>query len=344
MTFSADPYRTLGLVPGATIDEVKRAYRRLAKRYHPDSAGELEVRRFLAVQSAYEQILGGSDGGGRAGRPPSPWEADPARARASRQGYRARSAGRAGWSSSGWSGGSWWSTGRTAGTPGNGAGPSPDARRAGGAGSGGQARPAAGPADQAQGAGRGRERSGDRRKATLNSTSYDEAVHEPFEPSWEGAGWYGASSGTYWTINPREYADPRKHGPEYQARARRSTGEPPASGSAAGAPAGTVGSGGPRGPDQGVGPDTWGDGGPSAWAAGGPAAADPGPAVGSADTEGSDTALSVGILAGLAASVPSVLALLGTGPSGGDLLLPALLAPVAVGIGAAALVRRFGRR
>ena len=28
-------------------------------------------------------------------------------------------------------------------------------------------------------------------------------------------------SGTYWTINPREYADPRKHGPEYLARARR---------------------------------------------------------------------------------------------------------------------------
>jgi hypothetical protein len=30
--------------------------------------------------------------------------------------------------------------------------------------------------------------------------------------------------GTYWTINPREYADPRKHGPEYLARARRATG------------------------------------------------------------------------------------------------------------------------
>jgi hypothetical protein len=30
--------------------------------------------------------------------------------------------------------------------------------------------------------------------------------------------WYGTTSGTYWTLNPKEYADPRKHGPEYQAR------------------------------------------------------------------------------------------------------------------------------
>jgi hypothetical protein len=32
------------------------------------------------------------------------------------------------------------------------------------------------------------------------------------------------TTGTYWTINPREYADPRKHGPEYQERARRALG------------------------------------------------------------------------------------------------------------------------
>src|SRR5439155_12756519 len=33
--------------------------------------------------------------------------------------------------------------------------------------------------------------------------------------------WYGPTSGEYWRVNPREYADPRKHGPEYQSRARR---------------------------------------------------------------------------------------------------------------------------
>ena len=59
------------------------------------------------------------------------------------------------------------------------------------------------------------------RKATPGSTTYDEAAELPLDPEWDGGAWYGPSSGTYWTINPREYADPRKHGPEYQARARR---------------------------------------------------------------------------------------------------------------------------
>jgi len=34
-----DPYRTLGLERGASLDEVKRAYRRLVKANHPDAAG-----------------------------------------------------------------------------------------------------------------------------------------------------------------------------------------------------------------------------------------------------------------------------------------------------------------
>ena len=55
----------------------------------------------------------------------------------------------------------------------------------------------------------------------MGSTSYDGADSEPFEPDWGGASWYGTTSGTYWTLNPKEYADPRKHGPEYQRRARR---------------------------------------------------------------------------------------------------------------------------
>ena len=59
------------------------------------------------------------------------------------------------------------------------------------------------------------------RKATPGSTTYDEASETPLDPEWEGGAWYGPSSQTYWTINPREYADPRKHGPEYLARARR---------------------------------------------------------------------------------------------------------------------------
>ena len=38
---------------------------------------------------------------------------------------------------------------------------------------------------------------------------------------WDGAEWVGANSGTYWRVNPKEYADPRKHGAEYRARGRR---------------------------------------------------------------------------------------------------------------------------
>jgi hypothetical protein len=56
-------------------------------------------------------------------------------------------------------------------------------------------------------------------RAHPGSTTYDGATEE--EPVWDGAAWVGADSGTYWTVNPREYADPRKHGPEYRARGRR---------------------------------------------------------------------------------------------------------------------------
>lgn len=54
----------------------------------------------------------------------------------------------------------------------------------------------------------------------MGSTSYDEA-RDPNDATWSGASWYGPSTGEYWIVNPREYADPRKHGPEYQSRARR---------------------------------------------------------------------------------------------------------------------------
>jgi curved DNA-binding protein CbpA len=241
-----DPYRTLGVEPGASMAEVKRAYRRLAKAFHPDSAGEAALPRFLAIHEAYELL-----NSGRARVSPhvsptrptnsttsEPWRADPDRARAAREQARTRRRGTAGGtgtahgSGAGAARGAAGRTARPAGTAAGAHGSSADtgstgtagaasgstetgstktgSRGSGASGSGGSSRRASG-------------RRRDVRKATLGSTSYDEA-RDPADATWSGASWYGPTSGEYWIVNPREYADPRKHGPGYQQRGRRPSG------------------------------------------------------------------------------------------------------------------------
>jgi len=53
-----DPYKVLGVSPDADDEEIKRAYRRLAKKYHPDlNPGDQEAaRKMQEVNAAYEQI------------------------------------------------------------------------------------------------------------------------------------------------------------------------------------------------------------------------------------------------------------------------------------------------
>ena len=53
-----DPYKVLGVSPDASDDEIKRAYRRLAKEYHPDRnpGDETAAKKMQQINAAYEQI------------------------------------------------------------------------------------------------------------------------------------------------------------------------------------------------------------------------------------------------------------------------------------------------
>ncbi|MFV0393441.1 MAG: J domain-containing protein [Coprobacillaceae bacterium] len=59
-----DPYRILGISSSATDDEVKKAYRTLSKKYHPDAninnVHQAEyTEKFKEVQTAYKTIMDG---------------------------------------------------------------------------------------------------------------------------------------------------------------------------------------------------------------------------------------------------------------------------------------------
>ncbi|MBE6547725.1 MAG: molecular chaperone DnaJ [Ruminococcaceae bacterium] len=56
-----DPYKVLGITPNATDDEVKAAYRKLARKYHPDKYSDSDLKdladeKMKEVNAAYEEI------------------------------------------------------------------------------------------------------------------------------------------------------------------------------------------------------------------------------------------------------------------------------------------------
>ena len=57
-----DPYKVLGISSDATDEEVKKAYRELSRKYHPDANAnnplkDLAEEKFKEVQAAYSQIM-----------------------------------------------------------------------------------------------------------------------------------------------------------------------------------------------------------------------------------------------------------------------------------------------
>jgi hypothetical protein len=73
-----DPHAVLGLDPGATPDEVQRAYRALAKRFHPDRAGEGAGELMVSINAAYDLLrdllVEDAEAAGRRSAPPGPPE------------------------------------------------------------------------------------------------------------------------------------------------------------------------------------------------------------------------------------------------------------------------------
>ena len=66
---SSNPYDVLGVSPNASDDEIKKAYRELSRKYHPDAnannpLADLAEEKFKEIQEAYDTIMKERQNGG----------------------------------------------------------------------------------------------------------------------------------------------------------------------------------------------------------------------------------------------------------------------------------------
>jgi len=76
-----DPYGVLGVPRDASEEEIKKAYRAMARKYHPDSyvdnpLADLAAEKMKKLNEAYDQIMRerGGDYGGSGRRDDPPWD------------------------------------------------------------------------------------------------------------------------------------------------------------------------------------------------------------------------------------------------------------------------------
>lgn len=81
----ADPYEVLGVSRDSSEEEIKKAYRTLVKKYHPDlhPGDAAAAEKMSEVNAAYDMIKSGKDSAGR----PADFSGNPSSAGGSQQSY-----------------------------------------------------------------------------------------------------------------------------------------------------------------------------------------------------------------------------------------------------------------